>query len=460
MSMNSLYSSQRQRTTVRTGSTALLLALALCATTPAARAAAGQEPSPGLDLGRAINLALANDPGIKQAEAARQKAQARLLQFKAPYFPSLKLALEYSRTSPVTTVSIPGFGNYTSAPENNYDYHVELEQELFSFGRDRAKVSAGEWEVKAAESALALTREQVEFQAVQLFYGILLQQQELSTQEEDIRTFKEYLETTRTKTAIGVATDFDSLTIEVKLAEARSARENVAGELAKDRIDLARLLGLESSELPELTGELKAEGNVADTAEMVNFGLEHNPELKAADARERLSRAEARAAARRYFPSLKAGFQYGKKNGYDQDMDKLVWNSAGFIKLEMPLFDLAVIGNKLEADADRQAAAQTRRATLAGVTADIKRALSDLGASKAKMDAEKLHLALAEKAAEQAKVRYDGGLITSLDLLNVQADLSRSRSLYSRAIYEFILARAALNKAAGLPQPAGNGGSL
>jgi outer membrane protein TolC len=76
------------------------------------------------------------------------------------------------------------------------------------------------------------------------------------------------------------------------------------------------------------------------------------------------------------------------------------------------------------------------------------------------MDAEKLHLALAEKAAEQAKVRYDGGLITSLDLLNVQADLSRSRSLYSRAIYEFILARAALNKAAGLPQPAGNGGSL
>ena len=452
MTMNSLDNTSALRKCPRSALAPLLFALALAAAPPAARAAAQENAPAGLDLGQVLGMAQASDPEVKQAEAAVQKSQARLLQNKAAYFPSIKLGMEYSHTTPNDAISVPGFGSAKTAPDNSYDYHLALEQELFSFGRDQAKVSAGKWEVKAARSALAQARERTAFQAVQLFYSILLLQQELAADDENIRTLNDYLGMTRSKAGIGVATDFDALTIEVKLAEAQSVRANGAGELAKSRIDLARLLGLENSGKLELAGDLSPDGKLPEAGGIVRFGLEHNPGLKAADARERSSRESARAAQRRYFPSLNAGFQYGKQNGYDPDMNRLVWNSTGFIKLEMPLFDLDVIGARREAAADQKAAAAARRGARDGVAADIERALLDVNADKAKMDAEKLHLALAEKAEQQAKVRYEGGMSTGLDLLNVQADLSRARSLYLRSVYEFILARASLKKAAGIPQ--------
>jgi len=455
MTMNSKYNTRARRKSPQSVLAPVLLVLALAAAFPAARAAAQPSAPAGLDLGQVLGMAQANDPGVKQAQAAVQKSQARLLQNKAAYFPSIKLGMEYSHTSPNTSVTVPGFGSAQIAPDNSYDYHLALAQELFSFGRDQAKVAAGKWEVKAAQSGLAQAREQTAFQAVQLFYRILLLQQELAADDEDMRTLNDYLEMTRSKAGIGVATDFDALTIEVKLAEAQSVRANGAGELDKSRIDLARLLGLENAGQLELTGDLSPDGRLPEAAGIVRFGLEHNLELKAADAQERLSHEGARAAQRRYFPSLNAGFQYGKQNGYDPDLNRLVWNSVGFIKLEMPLFDLGVIGARREAEADQKAAAEARRGTRDGVAAGIERALSDLNAGKAKMDAEKLHLALAEKAAQQAKVRYEGGMSTGLDLLNVQADLSKAKSLYLRSVYEFIMAQASLKKAAGIPQQTG-----
>lgn len=450
--MNSLSKTCSRLKSPRPALTPILLALTLAAAPPAARAAAQASAPAGLDLGQVLGMAQANDPAIKQAEAAAQKSRARLLQDKAAYFPSVKLGMEYSRTSPNDTVVVPGFGTYKSAPDNSYDYHLALEQEVFSFGRDQAKVAAGKWEVKAAESGLAQAREQTVFQALQLFYRILLLQQELAADDESIRTLNDYLEMTRSKAGIGVATDFDALTIEVKLAEAQSVSANGAGELEKSRIDLARLLGLENAGQLVITGDLSPDGKLPEAAGIVRFGLEHNPGLKTADAQERLSLESSRAAQRRYFPSLTAGFQYGKQNGYDPDLNRLAWNSKGFIKLEMPLFDLRVIGTRREAAADQKAAAEARRGTRDGVAAAIERAISDLNAGKAKLDAEKLHLALAEKAAQQAKIRYGGGMITGLDLLNVQADLTRAKSLYLRSVYEFIIARASLKKAAGIPQ--------
>jgi outer membrane protein TolC len=405
-----------------------------------------------LALGDVVSMALSGNPVIKQAEAAVEKSQSRLLQYKADYFPSLQLDMEYSSLSPNSSVSVPGFGNFSLYPDNSYDYHIALSQQLFTFGRNSANVSAGQWGVKASESNLALVREQVEFQAVQLFYGILLMERQISSQDEDIRTLHEYLEMTESKAKIGVATDFDALTIEVKLAEAESVRATESGELDKERIDLARLIGLENAGLPEIYGELIPGESIPTEGEIMPFGLEHNPELKITAAQARQSQEQSRAAELQYFPSVTAGIQYGEKNGYFPGMDQMTWNSMGFIQIAIPLFNISSIGARREAQADYKTATEIHRDTQEKVVSDIKRAISDLNSNKAKIDSAKLNVSLAGKAEEQAKIRYEGGMITELDLLNAEADLSRAKSLYFQSVYDFIISRASLKKAAGLAQ--------
>jgi outer membrane protein len=55
----------------------------------------------------------------------------------------------------------------------------------------------------------------------------------------------------------------------------------------------------------------------------------------------------------------------------------------------------------------------------------------------------------AEKALEFARVRYEAGTITNLDLLDTEEAHSEAQFVRLQALYKFVVSRLALNRAVG-----------
>ena len=180
------------------------LALMFVATMLAALPAYSETISGSANLEKLTLVAMSNSPAIHQAEAGLQKAKANLDQYKSGYFPMAGLSAAYSRQAPNSEISFPGFGSFKFFPDNNVDCHVDLSQQIYDFGRSHAQVSGGKWEVKAAEYSLDMAQQQVRFQTLQLFYGILLYEQEIKLQADEIQALTQYCDMTRNKVTTGV----------------------------------------------------------------------------------------------------------------------------------------------------------------------------------------------------------------------------------------------------------------
>ena len=429
-------------------SLALMAAIAVLVAMPAN----SETVSGAANLEKLTLTAMANSPAIHQAEAGLQKAKANLDQNKSGYFPMAALSAAYSRQAPNSEISFPNFGSFKFFPDNNVDCHVDISQQIYDFGKSHAQVSGGKWEVKAAEYNLDMAREQVRFQTLQLFYGVLLYQQEIKLQSTEILALSEYCDMTKNKVTTGVATNFDVMTIQVRLSEVQTMHFDQENELRKLHIDLAKAVGVDNYDSMAVVGDLAPTIAKADEKSMVAFGLEHSLELKIADAMVHECRQRLQSEKCGYFPVISAAVGAGVKTGYFPDMNKLQPNASGEITVDMPIFGFRRIATVKAAEADLESAEESSRETRGIIIADIRRAVSNLNTSYDKIDAAKLHVALAEKTVEQANVRYAGGMITGLDLLSVRADLSKAKVGYVRSLYDCVVNDAALKRAAGMFQ--------
>lgn len=435
----------------RCGQTAHL-ALMAAATMLSALPGNSETVSGASNLEKLTLSAMANSPAIHKAEAGLQKAKANLDQYKSGYFPMAGLSVAYSRQSPNSEISFPNFGSFKFFPDNNVDCHVDISQQIYDFGKSHAQVSGGKWEVKAAEYSLDMAKEQVRFQTLQLFYGVLLYEQEIKLQSDEIQALSQYCDMTKNRVTTGVATNFDVLTIQVQLSEVQTTHQDQENELRKLRIDLAKTVGIDNYDSLAVAGTLVPTTAKADEKAMVAFGLEHSRELAIADAMVHECRERLKSEKCRYFPVIAAVVGAGFKTGYFPDMNKLTPNASGEITVDVPIVSFAQRATVRAAEADLRSAEESNCETRDGIIADIRRAVSDHNTSCDKIDAAKLRVALAEKTVEQADVRYAGGMITGLDLLSVRADLSKANVGYVRSLYDCLVSDAVLRRAAGMSQ--------
>ena len=433
------------------------LALMLATTMFVALPVFSETVSGAANLEKLTLVAMANSPAIHQAEAGLQKAKANLDQYKSGYFPMAALRAAYSRQAPNSEISFAGFGSFKFFPDNNVDCHVDISQQIYDFGRSHAQVSGGKWEVKAAEYSLDMARQQVRFQTLQLFYGVLLYEQEIKLQADEIQALTQYCDMTKNKVTTGVATSFDVMTIQVKLSEVQTAHQDRENELRKLRIDLAKTIGVDNYDSLAPAGDLSPRMVKADEKAMVAFGLENSRELAIADAMVHECQERLKSEKCRYFPVITAAVGAGVKTGYFPDMDKLQPNASGEITADMPIFSFGRLASVKAAEADLKSAVESCRQTRERIIADIRRAVSDLNTSCEKIEAARLHVALAEKTVEQANVRYAGGMITGLDLLSVRADLSKANVGYVRSLYDCLVSDAVLKRAVGMFQMVNSG---
>ncbi len=413
-------------------------------------------PADSLTVNQAVRMVLATNPTIQQAAEEVNDSQAGVKVSKSPLYPEGGVSLNYTRIGPIPAFSFPGFGNIVLAPANNYDEHVGFSGTVYDFNRRQKNIDLAKTQVKSAKDRYELVRQDLAYRTIQTFYAVLFLQRSIRVQDDAINTLNEHILMTKRKVEAGTATDFDVLTTQVRVAAAQDEMINLENSLSNTEIVLRRLLGISQDSPLRLAGEFNEMPLSLNPDSLTGIAMENRVELKSANDEIATAQARYNVASAVDNPSLNVAFAWGFKNGYEPNLDAWRGNFAAAAQLQIPISGFVPFfggyrrqSMEEEASAGVKAAESYKSNVVQEVKADVQRGIVDLRSSLDKLQTSDITVQQAESALSLARIRYEAGTVTNLDLLDAETALSQARLMRLQALYKYVIGRYELQQAIG-----------
>lgn len=461
------------------------LTLLFLTTTGALQAQVADGP---LTLETAVRTALDRNPQLRAARFGLEEAQEQVSEAWSGVFPSLDLSSTYTRNvSPAVNFLPANIFDPTADPnelisvqfgaDNTWQLSVNLEQPLFNAAAFIGVGAAGRFEALQQESVRGQAHEVVT-RVRESYYGLLLAQEQARLSENSVRRVRASLEETRALNRGGLASDYDVLRLEVELANLEPALRQATNAVAQGRRQLGIDLGLdpEATEALEVAGSLAAldlndpAGNDAANRELLAFvgvplgdapesgGLAElvatRSDVRQLELTESLRHTEMRLEQVEYLPRLSLFGTYAINSQQNGDPDffaepRAYSRNIG-VQLTLPIFQ----GFRRDARIDqkraalRQAETQTDLARSQGV-AEVRSLIEAADEARERATGQALAVQQATRGFEIARAQYREGLGSQLELTDAEVALRQSEFNYAQAVYDFLVARARLDAAAG-----------
>lgn len=409
---------------------------------------AGAQDSLSADA--AVERALASSFALQQADEIRQAAQARVTQSESGYYPVIAVTADYTRVAPIQELAFPGFGSFVLSPANNYDAHVSLLQTVYDFGKRKAGVAVSESGVRSAADARRALRTSITVQTLRAFYAVILLERSVQVQDQQIRALDEHLLMTQRRVESGSATDFDALSTTVRVAQAQSQRVDLQRSLTDQQVTMRRLLGL-PWDAPVSPSGVFLEQPVRESIDsLLARAARGRPDLVTASDQLETARLQAEAAALGDMPSLRLHAAYGLRNGFEPNLNAIRGNWSAGVTMDLPVFNgYQTSSRREEAEASLRAADQHWKDLHRSAEAEVRQAYAAVQSAHDKIEVTNLQLTQAERAVENARVRYQSGAGTNLDVLDAETNAAASQLQQLQALYQFVLDKIQLNAASG-----------
>ena len=377
--------------------------------------------------------ALVHNADIQVAVFHVLEVRAQLGITKADQFPDLSANANQSRTKATTVGTFP-LPAYIPPTQNFTHISLDASYELDFWGKLRRATEAARADLLSAESARDTVRLTLTTQVAQQYFALVsLDAQEAATRRL-LAGRQDRLELNKKQLEVGMISEYDLHQAEADVASVQSQLASLVQTRSKQETTLTLLLGrsprdVMASELlrgsPSLPVASVPEGLPADL-------LLRRPDLK--DAEQRLVALNARIGVARaqYFPSISLTSYVGSESVALGDLFTKPANIFQFAgNVTQPIFNAGRIGFQVDvAEARRDQALIQYKQAVANAFGDVRNALSAQESAKQVLTYESARSDALEQAYKQADMRYQAGIASRLELLDVernylQAQLNR-----------------------------------
>ncbi len=417
-------------------------------------------PADAMTLEQAARMALANAPAHAAARAARDAAQEDEIIGRAwllPYvrgtgdFTHFEQKYDYARN--------PGFLS-SDVVYNRFRLGVELVQPLFRLDR-WAGYAQGKLAGRIGDVRLAMERQALILAVAEAYADVLVAGERLKAIRAHEKAVRRLRARAKAAFAAGTATVNDDLEAQSRLDAARAGRIRAENALALARERLMSLTGAAEAEaapfsrptlddgIRQWMREVSAGDNAGDWRAR---GVKEALAVRLAHLRLEVARAEVRRSLGQAMPGvdLVAGLSRDKETNNLFGTGFTVKTEELGLRMEVPLYagggTWAQLrkARKLQVEAEYNLKEAERKAGLAAV-----RAWRNLKTARARLVATRQSLTSARKASQAARVGYDVGLRTMVNLLDAEERVTRARGELAGARAGLMLAMLELRAALG-----------
>lgn len=246
----------------------------------------------------------------------------------------------------------------------------------------------------------------------------------------------------------GLAPQIDTLRARVQLQTQQSLLIQAQNDLEKQRIALARVIGLPVTQKFRLVNRVPYHPLPEEELENAyQRALRTRPDYQAALASLRAAQYTEEAAWQQRLPSIGFMGNYGVL-GFNPASLAPNWIAAA--TLNIPIFQ----GGKVEADVEQaRAVLKQRQAQVdnlrASIEQDIEDALLDIKAAAQQVEVARTGLDYAQQTLEQSQDRFAAGVTNNVEVIQAQQQLATANEQYIDSLYAHNIAKVLLARAIG-----------
>lgn len=409
-----------------------------------------------LNLDRALEIALSDNPTIKVAE---EEIALKKVSHKETWQNLLPEA------------SISGTMNYTiTAPQ------FSIGDETIKMGKDKSNTASGALNVSlpifapAVYRAMSMTKTDLELaveksraskqdlvnQVTKAYYQLMLTQDSYGVLQKSYNLAEENFNIVNAKYQQGVVSEFDKISAEVQM---RSIKPNVisaANAVTLSKLQLRVLMGITVDVDIKIDDSLASYETVVFANQLENSGHEgliNNTTMKQLELSMKTLQQNIKSLRTNFIPTLAMSYSYQYQSMNNDSWNIFNYNWAGssslVFSLSVPLYKASNFTKLKSNRIQMRQLDQNRIDTERKLNMQITSYQDNMAASSEQVSSNKENVRQAEKAVQIAGKRYEVGKGTVLELNTSQVQLTEAELTYHQSIYDYLVAKADLDQVLG-----------
>ncbi|MBI1222488.1 MAG: hypothetical protein GC180_07790 [Bacteroidetes bacterium] len=437
----------------------LLLALSLVS----GLSAMAQGDLSTMSLQQAIDYAMKNNPGLKNAMIDVQIAQKKVKETTAMGLPQLNGQVQYQGQPVIPVRVIPNITDPNGPPMQfrmgiTHSATAALNANwLIADGTYFLGLKAAKEYVEMASRTRASTEVQTRINVSQAYYMALIADATMASMDSNIVTLEKTYLDTKALYENGFAEKIDMGRLELQLNNLKIQRNKMSNQREYAYHILKFQMGMDVNAPLRLTDELTqlmSLSGSADTTQQVNYT--NRPDYQVISQNQVLNNLNVRRYQMGYLPSLSAFGTYQQSTYAQKDQfnqlgktyyEGLLWG----VTLNVPIFS----------GFQRQAQVEQARLQTIKTRNDIKnmeRAIDNevfnarniYETSIQTVENQYKNHKLSQEIQQIAEAKYDEGVGTSLEVTSANSDLLQAQTNYLNAVYDMLVAELNYKKSLGI----------
>ena len=411
-------------------------------------------------LEQSIAHALSESPAYQVAQKEVEIAEQKVKEARAALLPQLTLDSGYTFSGDLPTIVLEGglpFGPPSDAEvepieiemgaTHNFQGRAQATYTLFTWGQITNRYRQTILGSQAAKRALNAVQLDIELKVRQSFHGLLLAEAFVRVAEQSLAQVERRHTLAQQQKAAGVTTRLEVIRANVQVVNTRSQLIQTQNQrkLAEEHFKL--ILGFSLDDPVSIDGRLLIELKSVKVDQAIATALERRPEIRQIEIQEQMGEKQVKVAKAGNKPRVSTFGNYIFNDSERQAFDTS-W-SVG-VMVSVPIFDgFATRARVNQAQVSLDQIRTNQAQLIDGIKLEVKSAVFDLDAAHQLIEAQE---GIVEQAAEGlriANVQHEAGLITGVELTDVELSYTQAQVNHLQAIHDYIIAVARLERAIG-----------
>jgi outer membrane protein TolC len=420
----------------------------------------GSEPegiaTPGvlqLSFQEAIDRGLRNNLGLLLSGDQTITARGERWKELSHLLPSLQAGLQEN----VETESLTALGLKSNVfpfpvprvigPFNYFDARASLSQSIFNF-HDLEQERAASERLKSAQYSYKDAREVVVLAVGNAYLLAIATAARIETADAQVINAQALYNKAADQQNAGLSPAIDTLRSQVELQTRQQQLIAARNDFAKQKLSLARIIGLPSGQEFLLTEKAPYQALTPLSLEVyLQRAYSSRSDYQAAQGQVRAAELSHRAAAAGRYPTLGVDANYGDI-GVTPAHSNGTWQVNG--GLNIPIFTGGKVhSDVLEADSQLKQARSQLGDLRGRIDYEVRSALLDMNSAAEQVEVARSSVDLAEEALTQSRDRFTAGVTDNLEVVQAQEAVASAHESYIQSLYAHNLSKVELARAIG-----------
>src|ERR1700689_4268123 len=300
----------------------------------------------------------------------------------------------------------------------------------------------------AAQMSAQDARELITLAVSGTYLKILASKANVASQEAQVKQAEATFKQSEDRYAAGTKPVIDRNRSFVEFHTQQQRLTSLRGDLVKQTMQLARLIGLPVGQLLTLTEDLPSHVPEAISLDdAIKLALDNRSDLKAARMQLKAASEAHRASKAEYLPAVAVDGDYGLQ-GINPNKGASVFQASGTVTI--PIFQ----SGRVRADIEQADAALSQRqaeyADEAGIVElDVRQAYVDLQVATEQIAVARENRRVAAETLRESLDRFAAGVTNSVEVVQSQETVASAERDYVSTLFSLNLARISLARATG-----------